>query len=162
ATATRWRGAAGSTTSRARTASWRSRCRWLAATTARSPGSSCASGGRTAAWPPCASPTAITTPPPPPVSVIPPPRRPRRGTPATAIARAAWRFADATCVSLDGGFEPGKIYELVYRSERPPLVGLGLVAVRDTAAWLRFATTADGNPCASELERAYVLGVSQT
>src|SRR4029077_5325656 len=71
-------------------------------------------------------------------------------------------FADPTHVSLDGGFEPGKIYELVYRSEKPPLVGLGLVAVRDTAAWLRFAPAAEGNPCAAELERAYVLGVSQT
>jgi len=88
--------------------------------------------------------------------------REHAGAPTVAIARAAWRFADATCVSLDGGFEPGKIYELVYRSEKPPLVGLGLIAVRDTAAWLRFAATADGNPCAGELERAYVLGVSQT
>ena len=88
--------------------------------------------------------------------------REHAGAPAVAIARGAWRFADATRVSLDGGFEPGKIYELVYRSEKPPLVGLGLVAVRDTAAWLRFATPADGNPCASELDHAYVLGVSQT
>jgi hypothetical protein len=88
--------------------------------------------------------------------------REHAGAPAVAIARAAWRFADATHVSLDGGFEPGKIYELVYRSEKPPLVGLGLVAVRDTAAWLRFAPAAAGNPCAGELERAYVLGVSQT
>src|SRR5262249_4856268 len=88
--------------------------------------------------------------------------REHAGAPAVAIARAAWRFADATCVSLEGGFEPGKIYELVYRSEKPPLVGLGLIAVRDTAAWLRFATAADGNPCAGALERAYVLGVSQT
>src|SRR5207249_3765074 len=88
--------------------------------------------------------------------------REHAGAPAAAVARAAWRFADASHVSLDGGFEPGKIYELVYRSEKPPLVGLGLLAVRDTAAWLRFATAADGNPCAGALERAYVLGVSQT
>ena len=79
-----------------------------------------------------------------------------------AIARTAWRFADASHVCLDGGFEAGKIYELVYRAEHPPLVGLGLLAVRDAAAWLRSASTADGNPCAGELERAYVLGVSQT
>src|SRR4030095_1753615 len=48
----------------------------------------------------------------------------RAGAPAVATAGGAWRFADATRVSLDGGFEPGKIYELVYRSEKPPLVGL--------------------------------------
>ncbi len=53
--------------------------------------------------------------------------RAHAGAPATAIARRAWRFADATHVALDGGFEPGKIYELVYRAENPPLVGLGLL-----------------------------------
>jgi hypothetical protein len=53
--------------------------------------------------------------------------REHAGAPAVAIARTAWRFADATHVSLAGGFEPGKLYELVYRSEKPPLVGLGLV-----------------------------------
>src|SRR5262249_27700862 len=36
--------------------------------------------------------------------------REHAGAPATAIARTAWRFADATHVALDGGFEPGKIY----------------------------------------------------
>ncbi len=88
--------------------------------------------------------------------------REHAGAPAVAIARTAWRFADATHVSLAGGFEPGKIYELVYRAEKPPLVGLGLLAVRDTAAWLRSASAGAGNPCAGELERAYVIGVSQT
>src|SRR5262249_62079929 len=88
--------------------------------------------------------------------------REHAGAPATAIARTAWRFADATHVALDGGFEPGKIYELVYRAENPPLVGLGLLAVRDTAAWLRTAAASAGNPCAGELDRAYVIGVSET
>ena len=88
--------------------------------------------------------------------------REHAGAPAVAIARTAWRFADATHVSLAGGFEPGTIYELVYRAEKPPLVGLGLLAVRDTAAWLRSASAGAGNPCAGELERAYVIGVSQT
>src|SRR5439155_2078891 len=63
--------------------------------------------------------------------------REHAGAPAAAIARTAWRFSDATHVALDGGFEPGKLYELVYRAENPPLIGLGLLAVRDTAAWLR-------------------------
>ena len=84
------------------------------------------------------------------------------GAAAVAMARGAWRFADATHVALDGGFEPGKIYELVYRAENPPLVGLGLLAVRDTAAWLRAGSAASGNPCAGLLERTYVIGVSQT
>jgi alpha/beta hydrolase family protein len=88
--------------------------------------------------------------------------RAHAGAPATAIARSTWRFGDATHVALDGGFEPGKIYELVYRAENPPLVGLGLLSVRDTAAWLRWGSADGGNPCAGQVERAYTIGVSQT
>src|SRR5206468_3957707 len=81
---------------------------------------------------------------------------------AVEVARGAWRFPDASSITVEGGFEPGKIYELVYRSANPPLVGLGFLAVRDTAAWLRFASAAEGNPCAGVLERAYAFGVSQS
>ena len=88
--------------------------------------------------------------------------REHAGAPAVALPRSAWRFADPSHVSLHAGFEPGKIYELVYRAENPPLVGLGLAAVRDTGAWLRFAAAAAGNPCAGGLDRAYVFGVSQS
>ncbi len=84
------------------------------------------------------------------------------GAPEVAVPRPAWRFADARHVSLPGGFEPGKIYDLVYRAADPPPVGLGFLAVRDTAAFLRWAGAGEGNPCAGELERAYVFGVSQS
>jgi Alpha/beta hydrolase domain len=88
--------------------------------------------------------------------------RDHASAPAAAIPRSTWHFADSTHVTLDAGFEPGRIYELVYRAENPPVVGLGLLAVRETAAWLRFAAAAQGNPCAGELDRAYVFGVSQS
>lgn len=88
--------------------------------------------------------------------------RASNAAPAVALARGAWRFPDASQVRLAGGFEPGKIYELIYRAEHPPLVGLGLTAVRDAGAWLRRASAADGNPCAGALERAYAFGVSQS
>lgn len=84
------------------------------------------------------------------------------GAPAVAVPRTAWRFPDASHIALAGGFAPGKIYELVYRAEHPPLVGLGFAAVRDAAAWLRFADAAQGNPSAGRLERAYAFGVSQS
>src|SRR5207245_4297699 len=74
--------------------------------------------------------------------------REHRDAAAVEVARGAWRFPDASNITVVGGFEPGKIYELVYRSANPPLVGLGFLAVRDTAAWLRFASAAGGNPCA--------------
>src|SRR6266567_1515841 len=93
------------------------------------------------------------------------------GMMALTVPRAAWRFArtvegktvaDPSFITLDGGFEPGKLYECLYRAQDPPLVGLGLVAVRDTAAFLRFGSADEGNPCAGALDRAYVFGVSQS
>ncbi len=85
------------------------------------------------------------------------------GAAAVAVPRGAWRFtADAAHIRLEGGFAPGHIYDLVYRASDPPLVGLGFLAVRDTAAWLRHASAAAGNPCAGALDRAYVFGVSQS
>jgi hypothetical protein len=82
--------------------------------------------------------------------------------PEVAIAREAWRFTDASHVQLTGGFVPGRIYDLVYRAQDPPLVGLGFLAVRDTASWLRFAPATGGNPCAGQLRRACVFGLSQS
>jgi hypothetical protein len=88
--------------------------------------------------------------------------REHAGAPERAIARGAWRFVDASHVSLQGGFAPGRIYDLVYRVQDPPLVGLGFLAVRDAASWLRFAPAAHGNPCAGSLQRAYAFGLSQS
>jgi hypothetical protein len=80
----------------------------------------------------------------------------------TEVPRATWRFSDATHIELDGGFVPGAIYDLIYRSQDPVVTGFGFLAVRDTGAWLRHAAAADGNPCAGSLDRAYVFGVSQS
>jgi hypothetical protein len=82
--------------------------------------------------------------------------------PSVAIPRSAWRFPDPSSVALDGGFAPGRIYECHYRAENPPLVGLGFTAVRDTASFLRWAGTEQGNPCAAAIDRSYVFGVSQS
>jgi len=93
------------------------------------------------------------------------------GAAATAVPRSAWRFArrqhgalvaDASHIYLEGGFTPGKIYDVVYRAVDPPVTGLGFLAVRDTAAFLRWGGAADANPCAGALDRAYVFGVSQS
>src|SRR2546428_764371 len=88
--------------------------------------------------------------------------RERREAAAVEVERGAWRFPDASSLTVENGFEPGKIYEPVYRAANPPLVGLGFLAVRDTAAWLRCASPADGHPCAETLDRAYAFGVSQS
>ena len=84
------------------------------------------------------------------------------GAAAVKVPRSAWRFADAGHIEMQGGFAPGAIYDVVYRSAHPPLVGLGFLAVRDTAAFLRWAPDASGNPCAGVIDRAYLFGVSQS
>jgi hypothetical protein len=84
------------------------------------------------------------------------------GAPAVVLPREGWRFTDAGHIAMKGGFKPGVIYDVVYRSSNPLLVGASFLAVRDTAAFLRWGTAAEGNPCAGGLERAYLFGVSQS
>lgn len=91
--------------------------------------------------------------------------------PATVIPRERWRFArdddgravpDATRVRLEGGFEPGRVYEVDYRTSSSPVVGTGLLAVRDCVSFLRFGAAAEGNPCAGRIAYAYASGASQS
>ena len=88
--------------------------------------------------------------------------REHAAAPIVEVPRSAWRFPDPSHIEMKGGFTPGAIYDVVYRSADPPVVGLGFLAVRDTAAWLRWAPAAGGNPCAGAIERAYLFGVSQS
>jgi len=62
------------------------------------------------------------------------------GTP-TPIARNKWTLNGNT-VTLDGGFEAGRIYELSYTAANPPVAGLGYAAVRDTIAWIKHSANA--------------------
>lgn len=84
------------------------------------------------------------------------------GAPLENVPRSAWHFVDAGNIALDGGFKPGVIYDVTYRSANPPIVGLGFLAVRDAAAWLRWADAAAGNPCAGAIQCAHLFGVSQS
>lgn len=77
------------------------------------------------------------------------------------VPRARWRFASATTITLDGGFEAGRIYDVVYRARDPRVVGLGLAGTRDLVSYFRYATAAEGNPSPG-LRRAIGWGVSQT
>ena len=62
-----------------------------------------------------------------------------------------------THIRLDGGFEAGRIYELVYRARDPVVVGLGLAAIRDVMSYAKYA---DG--AAFPVDRGLAFGVSQT
>jgi len=91
------------------------------------------------------------------------------GGPRTTIPRDQWRFArggtdptaDDTHIWLSTEFKPGKVYEVVYRTRRCPVVGAGLLAVRDSVAFLRHSDAAD-NPCAGRIDHTYGFGMSQS
>ncbi len=87
------------------------------------------------------------------------------------IPRSRWKFArfrdgrlspDASHVALEGGFEPGKIYEVVYLSENPPLVGLGMVAVRDMLSHLKNHSSEALSIPRGTIDRAFGFGSSQS
>ena len=87
------------------------------------------------------------------------------------VPRSQWGFArdeggksvaDRTRVYMSAKFEPGKIYEVVYTAENPPLVGLGPAAIRDTVAMLKYRSAdALGIPSGA-ITRATAFGVSQS
>jgi hypothetical protein len=77
------------------------------------------------------------------------------------IARATWRFTGAGTITLDRGFEPGLIYDVVYRARDPRVVGVGLAGTRDIVSFFKHATAAQGNPSPG-ITRAIGWGVSQT
>ena len=64
----------------------------------------------------------------------------RRGRNATreAVPRSAWDFGEArdSIVATGDAFEAGWIYELVYVSSRPRVLGLGFAAFRDFARYV--------------------------
>src|SRR5262249_52703431 len=59
------------------------------------------------------------------------------------VPRSRWRFVDSATVSLDGGFEPGRIYDVVYRSQNPKVVGLGLAGTRDLISFFKYDKSAE-------------------
>ena len=63
------------------------------------------------------------------------------GLPRREIPRGRWHFVDKTAVEVDGGCEPGKIYEVVYRGTDAVPVGLGFAAVRDIASFFKYGTS---------------------
>ena len=89
---------------------------------------------------------------------------------AEVVPRSRWRFArvergravpDARHVHLDGGFARGRLYQIAYTAVGARLVGLGMVALRDGAAWLRHGDAME-SPAAGVLRHAYAYGRSQT
>jgi len=86
--------------------------------------------------------------------------------PRTVVQRSEWRFArdssgtvvrDPRWVYMQGGFVPGRIYEVVYRAKDPVVVGAGLAAVRDMMSYLKYDPSA-----VAHVRFGIGYGVSQT
>jgi hypothetical protein len=82
--------------------------------------------------------------------------RSKLGAAWVAVPREKWTLSGNT-VTLQGGFEPGQTYELSYVAVNPPVAGLGFAAVRDAAAWVKYAPDA-----AASAKYAFAFGSSQT
>jgi Alpha/beta hydrolase domain len=83
----------------------------------------------------------------------------------TAIPRSEWQFAQTVNgkltpsdrhIHLNGGFQPGKIYEYIYVVADPVVAGGGFAAVRDFASYAKHAPDSIA-PAA----RVYGQGISQ-
>ena len=81
------------------------------------------------------------------------------------IPRAKWKFAkvvdgrvtpDPRHVWLDGGFRKGRLYHVAYTASGAQVVGLGIVALRDCAAWLK------SGEAPAQARWVYAYGRSQT
>jgi hypothetical protein len=92
------------------------------------------------------------------------------GAPRVEIGRDKWRFArdeagrpvaDDTHVWLEGGFQPGLIYDLVYTTRICPVVGTGMLALRDAPSFLRYAGADAANPAAGSVRHVLGFGSSQ-
>jgi hypothetical protein len=82
------------------------------------------------------------------------------------IPRSQWSFAhrvdgklatDPHFIHLDGGFRPGKIYEVVYEAKDPVVAGLGLAAVRDFLSFLKYDSQST-----APVKHVYAVGISQS
>ena len=96
-------------------------------------------------------------------------------SPAAPVDRSRWSFVRVededvepqhSHIHMPSGFEPGKIYQLVYTTTGSRIVGLGFVAMRDVVSFLKYALAPfdgrRGNPCAGAIDYAYAMGRSQS
>ena len=97
--------------------------------------------------------------------------RDEEDSPRQTIPNEAWSFSsivngkltpDPDHIYLESGFQPGKIYQAIYKTNYSPVVGLGLLATRDVVSHLRHSQLEGSNPCARNIDRAYAFGASQS
>ena len=89
--------------------------------------------------------------------------------PHREIPREEWSFAkeingivipDCEHVYMESGFQPGKIYSVVYEASNPVVSGSTLLSVRDIGSWLKYSGV--DSPVKAPVKYAYAYGISQT
>jgi hypothetical protein len=90
--------------------------------------------------------------------------RDRVDGPRQTVPRDAWHIEGPTHIVMPAGFDPGRIYELVYTSQDPPIVGLGPAAVRDLISFFKYGIPNDTilGDHFTFIKQAYGFGVSQS
>ena len=81
--------------------------------------------------------------------------------PRKTVPREDWHIEDNSVVVLKGGFDPGRLYELVYTSQDSPVSGVGFAAIRDTISWLKYGGRVANGP-EDRYARAIGFGISQS
>jgi hypothetical protein len=84
--------------------------------------------------------------------------------PRRVIPRGDWSFTDDRgAVQKASGFESGKIYEVVYKSQDPPVAGLGMAGIRDFISALKSGSApAPLASLAPATRRSLAFGSSQS
>lgn len=83
--------------------------------------------------------------------------------PRRVVPRDRWQFTDdGRGVRMAEGFEPKKIYEVVYRAQDPAVVGVGPAAVRDTISHIKYAGAPELGLRAGAVRRSIAFGISQS
>jgi len=88
--------------------------------------------------------------------------------PIAEISRNSWFLADAAGDKtrlldhdhLPSGFIPGRVYQFIYETVGAPVVGVGMLAVRDLTTAIGCGD--DASPVSAEFAYRYGFGVSQT
>ena len=92
------------------------------------------------------------------------------------VSADQWAFADCRStpfpgtpdpsrICLKGGFDPERLYQLVYTAKDPLVLGIGFAATRDVVDFFRHAASdaaGAANPVAGRITHAVALGASQS
>jgi hypothetical protein len=84
----------------------------------------------------------------------------------TTVPVTDWEYTspDGTAIRLlplGTPFQQSHIYEFTYTAKNPVVAGIGLAATRDFVSFLRYATAAEANPLAGDVQFTFSYSISQ-